>query len=68
MTVKDAIGVLKSAKEIRITWGSFSLPVCKDDPLQMDAFGSYVVDAIDAVDSSEGFYEISIAMVPVKEV
>ena len=67
MTVKEAIGVLKSARDVRITWGSFSLPICKDDPLQMDAFGNYVVDEIEAVDTGAGAYEITIAMVPVKE-
>lgn len=68
MTVKDAVGVLKSAKEIRIAWSGFSIPICKDDPLQMDAFGNYVVDSIEAVAAVENSYEIIIAMVPVKKV
>lgn len=68
MTVKDAVKVLKNAKEIRLCWGANQLPnFCADDPLQLDAFGSYVVDEITAISADDDIYEITVAMRPVKE-
>lgn len=66
MTVKEAISVLKRAKEIRISWNGSSHPICKDDPLQLDAFGNYVVDEIESWPDMDGVYDIVIAMTPVK--
>ena len=67
MTVKEAVSVLKSAKEIKLSWNGGTIPFWKDDRLQMDAFGNYVVDEIVALNDPEDFYEIIIAMMPVKE-
>lgn len=68
MTVKDAAKVLKNAKEIRLCWGGCSLPNFQaDDPLQLDAFGKYVVDEIVAVSVEPDVYEVTVAMRPVKE-
>lgn len=68
MTVKDAVKVLKSATEIRLCWGANQLPnFCADDPLQLDAFGGYVVDEITATGEDCDIYEIVVAMRPVKE-
>lgn len=68
MTVKDAVKVLKSAKEIRLCWGNGSIPGFRpDDPLPLDAFGKYVVDEIMAISVEPEAYEITVAMRPVKE-
>lgn len=64
MNVKDAVKVLKRAKEIRICWNGNAIPFDKDDLLMMDAYGRYVVDEIAA---NGDIYEINIAMKPVKE-
>lgn len=64
MKVKDALGVLKRAKEIRICFGGSSTTLDTDDPFLMDAFSQYAVDEIAAHDD---IYEINIAMRPVKE-
>ena len=66
MTVKEAISVLKSAKEIRLSWNGTSLPINREDRLQMDAFGNYVVDEISVWPELDSVYEIVIAMTPVK--
>ena len=64
MTVKEAVRVLKSAREISLGYGDNIVPFDKDNPLSLDAFGNYVVDEIRG---SEGdYYEISIAMRPIK--
>ena len=65
MTVKEAVNVLKFAKEIRIAWNGNAIPFNKDDMLMMDAYGSYKVDSINADDEKN--FEIEIAMRPVKE-
>lgn len=68
MTVKDAVKVLKGAKEIKLWWGDCVLPNFRaDDPLQMDAFGKYVVDEIMAISVEPDVYAITVAMRPVKE-
>lgn len=66
MIVKEAIKVLKSAKEVRLCWGGLAFRLDRDDELQMDAFGSYVVSEIAAGELTPDIYEISIAMKPVK--
>ena len=65
MTVKEAISVLRSAKTISLGYGDNVVPFDKDNPLSLDAFGQYVVDEIRG--SEDDYYEISIAMRPVKE-
>lgn len=64
MTVKEIVSVLKSAKTISIGYGANAVPFDKDDPLVLDAYGSYVVESVYAPD--EDYYEINIAMRPVK--
>ena len=66
MTVKEAVSVLKSAKEIRISCNGTTFPLWKNDPLQMDAFGKYVVDEILAMNDPEDHFELVIAMTPVR--
>lgn len=65
MTVIDAIRVLKSAKTISLGYGDNVIPFDKDNPLSLAAFGKYVVDEIKGLE--DDYYEISIAMMPVKE-
>ncbi len=66
MTVKEAVRVLKTAKTIVLGYGANAVPFDKDDFLCMDAYGNYAVDEIRADD--DGYFEINIAMRPVKEV
>lgn len=63
MNVKQAVSVLKRAKEINLCWNGTAIPFDKDDLLMMDAYGAYLVDEIAAHDE---VYEINIAMRPVK--
>ena len=65
MTVKEAIGVLKSAKTISLGYGDNAIPFDKDNPLSLSAFGNYVVAEIKGLE--DDYYEISIAMQPVRE-
>lgn len=65
MTVRDAVKVLKTAKEIKLGYGENAITFDKNDPLMIDAYGDYVVDEI--CGDSACFYEIGIAMRPVKE-
>lgn len=64
MTVKDAVSVLKGAKEIRLAFGGSSIEFDKDNALMMDAYGSYVVDEIFVFDNV--LFELAIATLPVK--
>ena len=64
MTVKEVVSVLKTAKKIVLGCGANAVPFDKDDSLQLDAFGNYVVDEIRA--EGDGYYEVNIAMRPVK--
>lgn len=66
MTVREAVKVLKAAKKITIGYGANIIPCNVQDPLVLDAFGSYVVESICAVMDDE--YEIDLALAPVKEV
>lgn len=67
MTVKEVVKVLKTAQTIAICWDGSSFKFSKDNVLMMDAYGDYVVDNIQAVgEDKEGYYEVSIAMRPVK--
>lgn len=65
MTVKEAVGVLKTAKTIVLGYGCNAVPFDKDEPLMMDAYGKYVVDDIRSV--GENYYEVSIKTQFVKE-
>lgn len=64
MTVKELVSVLKNARTIVIGYGANAVPFDKDDPLVLDAYGDYIVDAVCA--DSGDYYEINIAMRPVK--
>ncbi len=64
MNVREAVSVLKKAKQIMLAWSGNTIPFDKDDLLMMDAYGKYIVDEIVATD---GIYEINIAVQPVKE-
>ena len=64
MNVREAVSVLKKAKQIMLAWCGNSIPFDKDDLLMMDAYGKYIVDEIAAHDD---IYEITIAVQPVKE-
>lgn len=66
MTVKDAVKVLKHAKKIVLGYGANAVPFDRNDALMMDAYGDYLVDEIRADDG--GYYEINIAMKPLKGV
>lgn len=66
MTVKEVIKVLKTAKKIVLGYGSNAVPFDPNDRLMMDAYGCYIVDEI--MGDGEGYYEVSIAMRPIKEV
>lgn len=65
MTVKEAVAVLKTAKKIVLGYGDNAVPFEKDDPLVMEAYGVFVVDKIHS--EGDGYYEINIAMRPVRE-
>lgn len=65
MTVKDAIKVLKHAKEVSLTYSANAVPFDHHDALMVEAYGDYVVDEIRS--DREEIYEISIMMRPVKE-
>ena len=64
MTVKDAVKVLKTAKKIVLGYGANAVSFDKDDPLVMDAYGSYMVDEIKC--EGDGYYEVNIVMRPVR--
>ena len=66
MTVRDAVNVLKHAKKIVLGYGANAVPFERSDALMMDAYGDYLVDEIRADDG--GYYEINIAMKPLKGV
>jgi hypothetical protein len=67
MTVKDAVSVLKHAKTIALGWGESAIEFDKDNLLMMEAYGNFVVDSIRSVgDDSEAYYEVNIAVYPVK--
>lgn len=65
MTVRDAVGVLKRANKIILGWDGNAVPLNRNDFLQMDAFGKYVVSEILSV--GEDCYELDIAVRPVVE-
>jgi len=70
MTVKEVCKVLKDAKNIMIGYGTNAFTFNKDDALMLDAYGSYLVDEISSGGEccSECYYEITIAVKPIKEV
>jgi hypothetical protein len=67
MTVKDVVSILKFAKTIVLGWNGHIIHFDKDDLLQMDAYGKYIVESVQAVgDDEDAYYEVNIAMIPVK--
>lgn len=64
MTVKEVVGLLKTAKKIALAYGANAVPFDKNDMLMMDAYGKYVVEEIRC--EGEDYYEVNIAMRPVK--
>lgn len=65
MTVKEVVSILKTAKQIALSYGANAVPFDKDDSLVMDAYGGYIVDEIRTDDGK--YYEVNIAMRPLKE-
>lgn len=63
-TVKTLTCLLKDAKEINIVWNGLCRKYDPEDALDVDAFGSYVVDQIVCI--SKHAYELRIACHPVK--
>lgn len=66
MTVRDAVNVLKSAKQIALGYDGNVVPFDKDSSLMMDACGGYVVEEVAYFD--DGCYVIYLAVKPFKEV
>ncbi len=67
MTVKEAVQVLKNAKTIALGWGESAIQFDKDNLLMVEAYGNFVVDSIRSVgDDAEAYYEVNIAVMPVK--
>lgn len=67
MTVSEVVKVLKNAKTIALCYDGNSFPLEKDNTLMMDAYGDYIVSEIQSVGiDTDGYYEVSIAMTPVK--
>lgn len=64
ITVKMLLPLLKSAKEIYLDWNGMCKKFDPDDALDLDAFGSYVVDRITHV--TDNTYELRIAFLPIK--
>ena len=64
ITVKMLLPLLKNAKEIMLDWNGLCKKFDPDDALDVDAFGSYVVDLITNVENES--YELRIAFLPIK--
>ena len=68
MSVKDAVKVLKYAKQIRLAWSGTSVRFDASDNIQLNAYGSYKVDYILSAPSegnNDECYEIGICILPV---
>ena len=66
MTIKEALSVIKEAKEIRISgFGGNVSKFDHTDPLMVDALGNYVVESIYAC--NEEVFEIGVRMIPAKQ-
>lgn len=65
MTVKDMVGVIKTAEEVHLTWDGQRVVFNSADPVMLDAFGAYQVGEVTAV--KEDCFEIALTMRPVKE-
>lgn len=65
VTVKDAVKLLRGAKEISLVWNGLATDLDLNSTFEMDAYGDYVVSRIGRSASSDSF-EIHIAMTPVK--
>lgn len=72
MTVREAVSVLKCAKEINLIWAGLVVPLDVGSELMMDAYGDYKVAALSgSMASGDDFiaakYELEIAIKPEKE-
>lgn len=65
MTVKEVVRLLKSAKSISLGYGDNAVTFDPHDTLAIEAYGDFVVDAINC---NDGHYEVNILMRPVKGV
>ena len=66
MNVKEAISVLKQAKQITLIYGDNSVEFFRNDALAVEAFGKYVVNEVYALSTGDGHhYEIDVLMRPV---
>lgn len=64
MTVKEVVGLLKTAKTIALGYSETAVEFNQNDPLMMDAYGGYVVSSIHC--AGDDYYEVNIAMRPIK--
>ena len=64
VTVKDILFLLKDANEILIAWDGFTRQISKDNELDVDAYGKYIVKQISSFNPHE--YELAILVQPVK--
>lgn len=73
MTVKEIVNVIKCERdEIKLAWNCCLKDFDPQDPIEMDAFGRYVVEdvAFSAYKDGEGvkkYIEVAIAMAPIIE-
>jgi hypothetical protein len=65
MTVKEVVGLLKTAKTIALGYSETAVEFNKEDPLMMDAYGNYMVSSIHC--TGDDYYEVNIAMRPVRK-
>lgn len=64
MTVREVVELLKTAKTITLGYGASAVPFDKNDMLQMEAYGDYIVHSIEAC--GDDYYEVSVLMRPVR--
>ena len=65
VTVKEAVRLLRGAKEISLVWNGRATDLDLNSTFEMEAYGDYVVSHIGRSASPDSF-EIHIAMTPVK--
>lgn len=65
MTVKDAIQILKHAKDIRLAYGDNCVPFSHQDALMVEAYGDFVVEEIQS--HIPECYELTLLLRPVKK-
>lgn len=73
MTVREIVKVIRRGDlRIKLSWNNFSRDFDPEDPVELDAFGRYVVKDVDFFAYEHGetiaeLVEIHIAMAPVSE-